>query len=112
MQEGDAFPPNALATAALRATDVPRPGAPWWPDVSTFALTFDGYVYLGGLRACAAASELVREHHLASRTLVEPAGSIGHAASRSWGSRLAMRSRTRSRSARVKVQENGWASRR
>jgi hypothetical protein len=70
MEQGDAFPPEPIATAALRATEVPPPGAPWWPDVSAFALTFNGYVYLGGLRACAAVSELVRDRHLASARLV------------------------------------------
>ena len=69
MDQGDAFPPEPIATAALRATDVPQPGAPWWPDVSAFALTFNGYVYLDGLRPCAAVSESVRDRHLASRTL-------------------------------------------
>ena len=108
MEQGDAFPPEPIATAALRATEVPPPGAPWWPDVSAFALTFNGYVYLGGLRPCAAVSNSVRDRHLASARL---SGGLGHAVTLCLKGPAVWMTRSTPHSRKVAARPGAWWSR-
>ena len=57
----DPFP--YIASAASHPDMVPPAGEPWWPDVGVFALSFNGYRYLGSVEACNSFDRSVRDRY-------------------------------------------------
>ena len=48
---------------------VPGPDAPWWPEISDFALTYDAYARVGDFDKVAAKAERVARRHIEGKPL-------------------------------------------